>query len=215
MIMRSPRFFPLLILAFVAGCGLDGTNPFVAEARVQDKASRQIEIYARQFSWTVRYAGIDNVLGKSSYKFVTEKNPLGLDSTDVTGYDDIIVADTFFLPVNEKAAFEMHSRDVLHSVYFPHFRVQMNIVPGITTTFSLTPEITTKEMRANQSNPAFDYFILCNKICGARHFEMKMKMVVGTREEFSQWLKRHKPFFDGQPLPQQLQETEGDGSEEK
>jgi heme/copper-type cytochrome/quinol oxidase subunit 2 len=44
---------------------------------------------------------------------------------------------------------------------------------------------------------------------------MQMKVVVGTHEEFSKWLKRHKPFFDGKPLPGHLNETEGDGSEEK
>ena len=34
----------------------------------------------------------------------------------------------------------------------------------------------------------FDYLLLCNKICGISHFNMQMKIVVETEEEFSSWL---------------------------
>ena len=43
----------------------------------------------------------------------------------------------------------MRSQDVLHSAYMPHFRAQMNCVPGMITEFSFTPTKTTAEMRMN------------------------------------------------------------------
>jgi len=45
--------------------------------------------------------------------------------------------------------FKMRSQDVLHSAYMPHFRAQMNVVPGMITQFSFTPITTTEEMRLN------------------------------------------------------------------
>jgi cytochrome c oxidase subunit 2 len=34
----------------------------------------------------------------------------------------------------------------------------------------------------------FDYLLLCNKICGASHYNMQMKIVVDTPEDFKKWL---------------------------
>lgn len=205
------KLFPLLfILFFFANCSFDGHSPFAANAMAPGSELRQIEVYAKQFSWTVRYAGIDNVLGNSSYKLITENNPLGLDSTDVTGYDDVIVADTFFLIKNDEAELQLKSRDVIHSLYLPQLKIQMNAVPGITTTLKVKPEHTTAEMRSGLNDPEFDYVLLCNKICGPGHYDMKMKVVVGTQEEFHAWMNRHQPFFAGKKLPVKVQE-EGDG----
>jgi cytochrome c oxidase subunit 2 len=35
----------------------------------------------------------------------------------------------------------------------------------------------------------FDYFIACNKICGASHYNMQMKLVVHEQDDFNKWLK--------------------------
>ena len=35
----------------------------------------------------------------------------------------------------------------------------------------------------------FDYLLLCNKICGASHYNMQMKIVVDTPEEYKKWLQ--------------------------
>jgi cytochrome c oxidase subunit 2 len=34
----------------------------------------------------------------------------------------------------------------------------------------------------------FDYLLLCNKICGASHYNMQMKVIVDTPEEYKKWL---------------------------
>ena len=183
------------------------------------KETRIIEIYAQQFNWKVRYSGADNNLGKANYRLIGENNELGIDTTDGYSFDDIIVNDTLFLPVNEEVNFQIRSRDVLHSAYFPHFRAQMNCVPGMHTYFHFKPVRTTEQMRKEQSvinqmklvnevrakagsEPVeFDYLLLCNKICGVTHFNMQLKIVVGTKKEYDAFIKRHQPFLAGKTAP--------------
>lgn len=178
-----------------------------------------IELYAQQFSWTARYAGNDNVLGDANVRMIDidNANILGLDSADPNAADDIIVKE-LHLPVGRKVNFKMRSQDVLHSAYMPHFRAQMNCVPGMITQFSFTPTITTAEMRQNpdvvdkvkhvngiraekaakgldNSDPwEFDYVLLCNKICGKSHYNMQMKIIVETEEEYNAWIASQQTF---------------------
>ncbi len=86
------------------------------------------------------------------------------------------------------------------------------------TQFSFTPSITTEEFRENPKlveklqkinkirkskrdyieefnvgqdiHYDFDFFLLCNKICGASHYNMQMKIVVVEEDEFNSWLKK-------------------------
>ncbi|MCM4162688.1 MULTISPECIES: cytochrome c oxidase subunit II [unclassified Arenibacter] len=178
-----------------------------------------IELYAQQFNWTARYAGNDNVLGDANVRMIDidKANVLGLDSADPNAADDIIVKE-LHLPVGRKVNFKMRSQDVLHSAYMPHFRAQMNCVPGMITQFSFTPTITTEEMRQNpdvvdkvkringiraekaakgldNSDPwEFDYILLCNKICGKSHYNMQMKIIVETEEEYNAWIASQQTF---------------------
>jgi cytochrome c oxidase subunit 2 len=77
----------------------------------------------------------------------------------------------------------------------PHFRAQMNTVPGLPTRFKMTPTITTDSMRTILDNPDFDYILLCNKICGSAHFNMSMNIVVETQEEYDAWLTKQKVYI--------------------
>jgi cytochrome c oxidase subunit 2 len=108
------------------------------------------------------------------------------DSTDVIAADDFIAKELFLIK-DQEYQFIMRSRDVIHSAYFPHFRAQMNCVPGQRTKLKFTPIFTTAEMREKTGNPEFNYILMCNKICGESHSNMKMSVVVGTAEEFKKW----------------------------
>ena len=180
-----------------------------------------VELYAQQFNWTARYGGDDNVLGDASVRLIdiNNANVLGLDQGDPNAFDDVIVKE-LHLPVGRKVNFFMRSQDVLHSAYMPHFRAQMNCVPGMVTQFSFTPTVTTEEMRLNpevidkvkrtnglraqraaagepDSDPwEFDYVLLCNKICGKSHYNMQMKIIVESEEDFNKWLKEQKTFSE-------------------
>jgi len=177
-----------------------------------------VELYAQQFNWTARYGGQDNVLGDASVRLIDidNANVLGIDESDPNAKDDIIVKE-LHLPVGRKVNFYMRSQDVLHSAYMPHFRAQMNCVPGMITQFSFTPTITTEEMRLNpdvvdkvkRTNAIrgeriangeeidlweFNYVLLCNKICGTSHYNMQMRIIVETVEEYNTWMAEQATF---------------------
>lgn len=112
-----------------------------------------------------------------------------------TGMDDQIVKGEFHLPVGKEVEFVFRSRDVIHSAYMPQFRAQMNTVPGVPTRFKMTPTITTDSMRTVLENPDFDYVLLCNKVCGAAHFNMQMKIVIESQESYDAWLSEQGEFI--------------------
>jgi cytochrome c oxidase subunit 2 len=174
-----------------------------------------VELYAQQFKWTARYSGTDNVLGKANVRLIEGVNTLGVDLSDPNAQDDIVVSE-LHIPKGKKIHFKIRSQDVLHSAYFPYFRAQMNCVPGMVTEFAFEPVYTSAEYRAlpymvekvkniNAIREAkskelvakgevaldpytFDFLLLCNKICGASHYNMQMKVVVDTPEEYKKWL---------------------------
>ena len=185
-----------------------------------------VELYAQQFNWKARYAGEDGVLGDANVRFLQDfdgKNLVGIDATDPNGFDDIIVQE-LHLPVGREVIFKMRSQDVLHSAYMPHFRAQMNCVPGMITEFAFTPKTTTEEMRLNPEMIAkvkkinkirmekskelvasgdtaldpyeFDYLLLCNKICGASHYNMQMKIIVESEKDYAKWIAEQQTFAE-------------------
>jgi cytochrome c oxidase subunit 2 len=183
-----PAIFLSVIIIYGLKVWTDITGP------VESKNGVIIELYAKQFDWTARYAGKDNKLGATNYKLITDENPLALDKNDPASSDDILTRGEFHLPVGKEAYFSFRSRDVIHSAYMPHFRAQMNCVPGMETQFHFKPTITTAEMRKKLNNEKFDYVLLCNKICGASHFNMQMSIIVETEAEYKAWLAKQKEF---------------------
>lgn len=123
-----------------------------------------------------------------------KENELNGQSQWMSGADDKIVKGEFHIPVGQEVEFVFRSQDVIHSAYMPHFRAQMNTVPGVPTRFKMKPTITTAEMRQKLGNDKFDYILLCNKVCGAAHFNMKMTVVVDTPEDYAAWLAEQKTF---------------------
>jgi len=205
---------PAVVLAVLIFYGLYAWTDimFVDE----DEDTIVIELYAKQFGWEARYSGKDNVLGKANVRYIEGVNTVGVDLADPNAQDDIVVNE-LHLPKGKRVVFKIRSQDVLHSAYMPHFRAQMNCVPGMVTQFSFIPDMTTSEMRETEDMVAkvtrinqirdkknvqlvaegktpldpytFDFLLLCNKICGASHYNMQMKVVVDTPEEFKAWLK--------------------------
>ena len=208
---------PAIVLAGLILYGLYAwTNIMFVD---EDEDVVEIELYAQQFNWKARYSGEDNVLGKANVRYIDGVNALGVDAGDPNAQDDKVVTE-LHLPVGKKILFKMRSQDVLHSAFMPHFRAQMNCVPGMVTQFAFEPIYTTQQMRDMQFmqekvaninairakkslllvakgeaalDPyTFDYLLLCNKICGASHYNMQMKIVVDTPEDYKKWLATQK-----------------------
>lgn len=212
---------PVIVLA---GLVIYGLNTWIKVMGVDESDDPLVvELYAQQFNWKARYGGADNTLGKANVRLIDidRANILGLDEADPNAQDDVITTE-MYLPVGKPVLFKMRSQDVLHSAYMPHFRAQMNCVPGMITQFGFTPTVTTAEMRSrteivekvaniNEIRRAksddlvaeggtaldlyeFDYLLLCNKICGKSHYNMQMKIVVVTQDEYNAWIAEQKDF---------------------
>ncbi|RPD99030.1 cytochrome c oxidase subunit II [Aureibaculum marinum] len=208
---------PTLVLSGLIIYGIWTWNHVMDSSGAEDPLF--IELYGKQFQWDARYAGADNQLGSANVRFIEGSNTMGVDMTDKNALDDIplVVNEGKFvkelhIPKGRKVIFKIRSQDVLHSVYMPHFRSQMNAVPGMVTEISFTPSVTTAEMRENKDTKAkfdainklreekgeepveFDYLILCNKICGSSHYNMQLKIVVDEEADFNKWLASQKTF---------------------
>ena len=212
---------PVITLAGLIIYGLFTWNDIMNVT--EDEDTLVVELYAQQFNWKARYAGEDKSLGKANVRLIDidKANILGVDESDPNAQDDVITTE-LHLPVGRPVLFKMRSQDVLHSAYMPHFRAQMNCVPGMITQFGFTPTITTADMRSNPDiekkvkninnirtenskklvakgdeplDPyEFDYLLLCNKICGKSHYNMQMKIIVETKEEYDAWMKEQTLF---------------------
>lgn len=248
---------PAIFLTIVSVFGLKTWNEITS---LPTNEAVRIELFSKQFDWTVRISGDDNQLGYFDYKLTNENNPLGLVTTktiqdaidsmengatgikaleaklknpnlifgsedyelmttdlarkermvrlihqmkarhnaelDARANDDLVfnASDTLYLCKNQDYEFNFRAKDVIHSALFPHFRAQMNTVPGQTTRFKFTPTISTKEMREKMNDSKFHFVLLCNKICGSSHYKMKLIVVVLDKPEYDSWYKRVSTF---------------------
>ncbi|NEW78759.1 MAG: cytochrome c oxidase subunit II [Gelidibacter sp.] len=202
---------PAVVLAGLVLYGLSVWNDVMDASDAENPLI--VEVYAKQFQWEARYAGTDNELGRANVRNIKGINTMGVDMTDKNSFDDIPTRE-LHLPKGRQVIFKFRSQDVLHSAYMPHFRAQMNCVPGMVTQFSYTPSVTTAEMRLNKKTMAkvdginkiraekgedpyeFDYLLLCNKICGSSHYNMQMKIIVEEEADFNSWLSSQKTIAE-------------------
>ncbi|MCB0401481.1 MAG: cytochrome c oxidase subunit II [Flavobacteriales bacterium] len=186
---------PSLALTVLILFGLNNWNKIMKPVPAETEHVL-LELTGQQFTWTARYAGEDKKLGRSHVTLIEGANATGVDATDEFAKDDKIVKGEFHLPVNVPVQFVFRSIDIIHSAYMPHFRSQMNCVPGVKTQFNFVPTKTTAEMREITGNKDFNYILLCNKICGAAHYNMQMDIVVESKEDYEKWLAEQKSFVE-------------------
>jgi cytochrome c oxidase subunit II len=182
---------PAIVLTVLV---ISGWKTWTDITKPAPKDAIQLDVVAEQFLWNVRYAGADGKLGTKTFKLVNDVNKTGIDFNDKNAKDDFMATE-IYLPVGKPVNFNFGARDVIHSAYMPHFRAQMNCVPGMPTLFWFTPRTTTAEMREKLNDPKFDYILMCAKICGSAHYNMKMNIVVVTEAEYKEWLGKQKPYY--------------------
>ena len=182
---------PTIVLT---GVIIFGLKTWDETMNVDTSEAKVIEVYSEQFKWTARSSGEDNKLGSSNFKLVTAENAIGVDMQDQNSLDDKLLREVH-LVVGEPVLLKFRSRDVIHSAFLPHFRVQMNCVPGLITQFAFTPTKTTKQMKQEEGED-FEYVLLCNKICGSAHYNMQMSFIVETQEEYDAWIESKKTLSE-------------------
>jgi cytochrome c oxidase subunit II len=205
---------PAIALTVLVVIGLRNWFIFTGDA---PKEAMVVEVTGKQFSWMFRYPGKDNIFGKKYFRLIDEGagNQLGQiwrDTTihvknsrggsremsfkaDPTNFDDVFVAQTMYLVKGKPVKLVINSRDVVHNVGLPHFRMKMDAVPGTPTTLWFTPQYTTAEMREITGNPNFNYEIACDQMCGNGHYSMKGTVVVVDENEFRIWRATQKPAY--------------------
>jgi cytochrome c oxidase subunit II len=111
----------------------------------------QIEVTAQQFAWSYEYPSA-----------LTGGAPL--NSTQL------------YVPKGESVEFNLRSKDVIHAFWIPAFRIQEDVVPGITTHWRATPDL------------LGSYPVVCNLLCGLGHSLMRSTVHVVTPSAFQAWL---------------------------
>lgn len=161
----------------------------------EPKDSMVVEITGQQFLWNYRYPGKDIKLGNHEFEYIDAVNKVGIDFNDPAAKDDFMATEMHVV-VNKPVLLRIRSRDVIHDVGIPYFRVKMDAVPGLTTRFWFIPTVTTDEMRKKRNDPDFNYEIACDQLCGKGHYGMKGLVVVETQQQFNEWMAKQQPFYD-------------------
>ncbi|MEI8279284.1 MAG: cytochrome c oxidase subunit II [Bacteroidota bacterium] len=191
---------PAIAMAALVAIGLRNwmamTAPAPANAQV-------VEVTGKQFNWLIRYPGKDGELGKRDFRKINDaNNVLGLDWTDKKNMDDIVSqGGELHVVVNKPVSLIIGSRDVIHDVGLPSFRMKMDAVPGIVTTLWFTPCITTEEMKKKTGNPNFVYEISCDQMCGKGHYSMRGTVIVETQADYDAWMSKQQSYYDTNNAP--------------
>jgi cytochrome c oxidase subunit 2 len=195
---------PAIVLSILVVIGLRNWFIFTGDA---PKDAMIVEVTGRQFGWIFRYPGKDGQFGKRYFRNIDpSNNSLGLvwvdnkemnQKADPAALDDIVQEQTMYVVKNRPVKLVIGSRDVIHDVGLPHFRMKMDAVPGIPTTLWFTPKYTTAEMREKTGNSNFQYEIACDQMCGNGHYSMKGVIEVVEEEEFDAWMAKQKPYYYG------------------
>lgn len=83
---------------------------------------------------------------------------------------------TWELPVNKSVLIDLKSTDVIHGFFLPQFNFSKNAIPGVTNTFSFTPD------------RLGTYRGQCTQLCGVAHYQMAFVLKVVTSQEFAKWV---------------------------
>lgn len=200
---------PAIAMTALVVFGLKNWYSFTGPA---PKDAMQVEVVGKQFAWIYRYPGKDKTFGKKYYKLIDDanSNSLGQDWKDDKNFDDVVVSQTMYVVKGKPVNLIISSRDVIHDVGLPAFRLKMDAVPGTPTSLWFTPKFTTKEMKEQLGNPDFQYEISCDQMCGNGHYSMKGVIEVVTQEEYDIWLAQQKAnyytvFPDKDPVNKKMQ----------
>ncbi|UJP39226.1 aa3-type cytochrome oxidase subunit II [Cellulomonas palmilytica] len=124
------------------------------------EADVHVQAIGKQWSWDFNYLDDD--------VFDTGQHAQNVGTTEGVLDDQI----TLYLPVGETVEFTLDSRDVIHSFWVPAFLYKMDMIPGKTNHFQVTPE---------QEGL---YRGKCAELCGEEHSSMLFNVKVVSREEY-------------------------------
>ncbi len=148
---------PILIVGVLFFYSARVTGDVVAVE--EEEADLHIQAYGKQWSWDFNY--LDDGVYYSG------------DRISLTGEEGVEeTLPTLYLPVGETVEFTLDSRDVIHSFWIPAFLFKLDMIPGMTNTFQVTPQ----QEGVYQGK--------CAELCGEFHSEMLFNVAVVDRETY-------------------------------
>jgi len=142
-----------------------------------------VEVLGQQWNWSYRLPGKDGALGATDPRLISLANPFGIDPKDPKGQDDVLIGNPeLHLPVDHDVRMAMRSIDVNHQFAVPQFRMKMDLVAGMITSFWF------------KTTQVGSYDALCEQLCGLAHFAMRGRVVVEPDEQYQKWLAQQPTF---------------------
>lgn len=125
------------------------------EMSIPPKDSMEIKVTGQKWFWTFDYA------------------------TGASSPGELVV------PVNKPVKMLLSSKDVIHSVYIPAFRVKMDALPNRYTVMWF------------EANKIGEYPMYCTEFCGTEHSGMRAKVRVVSQEDYQTWIDQAGAGGDG------------------
>lgn len=85
-----------------------------------------------------------------------------------------------YVPKGMQVKFDIQSKDVIHDFWVPAFRMKVDAVPGITTSYRV------------DTTRTGDYPVVCAELCGLGHSTMRSTVHVLEPAEFDEWLSKQR-----------------------
>ena len=198
-------FVPAVILLYIAFAQVNTWANIKYESRNHgkkgDNATQQLAVSARQFEWRMRYPNV-----KRFEKWLATKDPSDPDFASfgkVPQADDVYVVNEMHVWKGQNVVVHLSTRDVIHSLNLPNFRVKQDALPGKLIPVFFTPTkanckwieekkrwVDGVDPETGKENHDLIYDIPCAELCGWGHYRMIGRVYVHKdQKDFTNWLE--------------------------
>lgn len=154
---------PSILLATVFWLGFQG----YMNLSVAPGDAMEIRVTGQKWFWTFEYPD-------EGVKIIASSDETERRKTELQRETGLVV------PIGKPVKLIANSRDVLHSVFIPAFRVKKDAVPN---------RYTTLWFEATQEG---EFHFFCTEYCGQDHSRMITKVIVKSQEDYDAWMKEER-----------------------
>jgi cytochrome c oxidase subunit 2 len=107
---------------------------------------------------------------------------------------DVVTANEIHVPTDQPVAFQLESKDVIHSFSVPRLAGKQDVVPGRVNSLTIVAPM------------AGTYFGQCQEFCGLSHANMRFRVIAQEPGEFEAWVEDQRRAAAA-PLPPEIETT--------
>lgn len=108
-------------------------------------------------------------------------------------YPSFVTSNEIVIPAGEPVAFEVTSRDVIHSFWIPDLGGKMDMFPDYTNSIVL------------EADEPGVYTGACAEFCGLQHARMRLRVTALSRPEYDRWVDAQKSEASASPQDRGLE----------